>query len=182
MYRRKASVEKIIGSMIYLILMVYPSLCVWSPLLYGLLSSCVGVVVSQRFILADMDVLPFHLQRERGIMYGDEQIETTFPPTKFSGWMDCNRENPEARNLLYTEFPSRWVWDVKTKKWRRRRKGFRTGVIPNLPPAAGELYYLSLLLHVVRGPVCYQDLRTVYGIVYPTFAGACLALGLVHRI
>ena len=46
-------------------------------------------------------------------------------------------------------------------------------------PAAGERFYLRLLLTVVRGPTPFEHLRTVNGTVYPTFQAACVALSLL---
>ena len=47
-------------------------------------------------------------------------------------------------------------------------------------PIAGERYYLRLLLTSVRGPISFEDIRTVNGILYPTFREACVALHLVE--
>lgn len=37
-----------------------------------------------------------------------------------------------------------------------------------------------MLLSRVRGPTCYNDLRTHAGVVYNTYAETCSALGLLH--
>ena len=47
------------------------------------------------------------------------------------------------------------------------------------PPGSGEIYYLRLLLNFVRGPTCYKEIRTVDGVVYPTFRDACYTRGLL---
>ena len=47
-------------------------------------------------------------------------------------------------------------------------------------PFNGERDYLRLLLTVVRGPRSFEDLRTVDGVQYPTFKGACIALRLLE--
>ena len=49
-----------------------------------------------------------------------------------------------------------------------------------IKPMAGEVFYLRLLLTVVKGPTSFEDLRTVPGHPepFPTFHGACLARGL----
>ena len=36
-----------------------------------------------------------------------------------------------------------------------------------------------MLLNKVKGPTCYEDIRTVNGILYPTFKEACYVLGLL---
>ena len=45
-------------------------------------------------------------------------------------------------------------------------------------PFQGERYYLRLGLSVVRGGTSFENLRTVDGMVYPTFKGACIAFRL----
>ncbi|KAL4337234.1 hypothetical protein AHAS_Ahas12G0089800 [Arachis hypogaea] len=48
-----------------------------------------------------------------------------------------------------------------------------------VPPRFGKVYYLKLLLNFAKGPTCYEDIRTVDGILYPTFRDACYARGLL---
>ena len=45
----------------------------------------------------------------------------------------------------------------------------------------GERYYLRLLFTVVRGATSFENLRTVDGIVFPTFKEACISLGLLEN-
>ena len=47
-------------------------------------------------------------------------------------------------------------------------------------PFAGERYYLRLLLTVIRGAQSFQHLRTVDGILHPTFQATCVARGLLE--
>lgn len=47
-------------------------------------------------------------------------------------------------------------------------------------PNNTECYHLRLLLHEVRGPTSYSALKTVNGILHPTFQSACKALGLLE--
>ena len=46
-------------------------------------------------------------------------------------------------------------------------------------PAAGELYFLRLLLNHIKGSISFADLRNVHGVVHPTFQLACKAHGLL---
>ena len=48
------------------------------------------------------------------------------------------------------------------------------------PPAAGERYYLRLLLTRVPGPMSFEDLRTVDGVQLPDFKASCLARGFLE--
>ena len=43
----------------------------------------------------------------------------------------------------------------------------------------GERYYLRILLQIVRGAICYEDLSSVNGALHSTFKEACLARGLL---
>uniref|UniRef100_A0A804NH05 Uncharacterized protein n=1 Tax=Zea mays TaxID=4577 RepID=A0A804NH05_MAIZE len=47
-------------------------------------------------------------------------------------------------------------------------------------PTAGELYYLRMLLMIVKGSTSYADIRTFNGQVYDTFCDACEARGLLE--
>ena len=46
---------------------------------------------------------------------------------------------------------------------------------PNNP----ECFFLRILLHNVRGPTSFENLRSVNDIVYETYREACLQLGLL---
>jgi hypothetical protein len=48
-------------------------------------------------------------------------------------------------------------------------------------PAAGEQYYLRILLNIVCGATSFENLRTINGIIYPSFKEACIALGLLQN-
>ncbi|XP_074355096.1 uncharacterized protein LOC141693803 [Apium graveolens] len=47
-------------------------------------------------------------------------------------------------------------------------------------PASGECFYLQLLLNIVVGPKNYEDIRTVDGIVYPTYKETCFHRGFLE--
>jgi hypothetical protein len=49
-----------------------------------------------------------------------------------------------------------------------------------VPPKAGERFYLRTLLTKIRGATSFQALRTVDGIVLPTYREACLRHGLLQ--
>lgn len=42
-----------------------------------------------------------------------------------------------------------------------------------------ECFYFSLLLHTIRGPMCFKDLKTVNGYICKTYRDACQLLGLL---
>lgn len=70
-------------------------------------------------------------------------------------FFEYNTTHDDARDLLYTDFPAHFVWDLKTRTWKKRQRGRdhrRIGRMYHCSPISGERYYLRLLLTVVRGP------------------------------
>ena len=67
-----------------------------------------------------------------------------------------------------------------SKKWKPRQQRTQVGRIISAYPAEGERYYLRVLLIHVRGPTSYEYLKTVEGIVYPTFREAAEKRGLIE--
>lgn len=100
--------------------------------------------------------------------------------TMFTEWMRMNSEDMEAQQLTYSEFPTKYVWNNTKKLWTRRKSGRCVGRIYYVPPTTGEKYYLRMLLNIVRGSRSYEDIRTVNGVLYPTYKEACYALGLLE--
>ena len=58
----------------------------------------------------------------------------------------------EARELTYSNFPSKWVWHKKDKEWRLRKFGRSIGWIYYAHPGSGERFYMRMLLNVIKGP------------------------------
>jgi len=54
------------------------------------------------------------------------------------------------------------------------------GRVYTISPHQGECFYLHLLLHNVKGPQSFSDLRTVDGDLCSSFHEACLKLGLLE--
>ena len=54
------------------------------------------------------------------------------------------------------------------------------GRVYTVHPSKSELFHLRLLLHVVKGPTDFQNLKTVDGILHDSFRDACNALGLLE--
>lgn len=96
-----------------------------------------------------------------------------------------------AKTLLYPEVPSYYVW--KNNNFERRKQGTNVPGWPNIKkdnalgrvytihPNNRECFYLRMLLHVIKGPTSFEDLRTVDNIEHQTFQAACLALGLLEN-
>ncbi|CAL5194116.1 unnamed protein product [Lathyrus oleraceus] len=85
----------------------------------------------------------------------------------------------EARQLTYSEFPTKYVWNNKDKIWTRRRNRKCFGRIYYVPPTTREKYYLRMLLNIFRGCCSYNEIRIVNGVLYNTYKEACYELGLL---
>ncbi|KAM0859110.1 hypothetical protein ACQ4PT_047400 [Festuca glaucescens] len=103
--------------------------------------------------------------------------------TMLTEWFTANRLYSDARQLTYLEFPSAWTWVSVRKVWAKRKRklkfGPKVGRIYHVHPSTGELFFLRMLLTVVRGAFSFEDVRTYGGRVYDTFKEACRARGLV---
>lgn len=45
-------------------------------------------------------------------------------------------------------------------------------------PASDEKFYRRMLLNIIKGPTCYEDIHTINDVIYPTFKNAYHALSL----
>ncbi|PIN09959.1 DNA helicase PIF1/RRM3 [Handroanthus impetiginosus] len=114
--------------------------------------------------------LSFHLLDEQHIIFedsdhlGDVMNRKGIEKTMFTKWMQMNKDDPSAKELTYADFPTKWVWHAKDKKWKKRKS---------------EHFYLRMLLNIVKGPECHDDIKTVNGVLYSTYKEACNALGLL---
>ncbi|XP_056694876.1 uncharacterized protein [Spinacia oleracea] len=127
--------------------------------------------------------LTFHLPGEQNVVFKDDDYidavlnKPNVEKSQFLAWMEFNKTSAKARKLTYVEFPTQFVW--KDGKWQDRQLSFSIGRIYHVPPGCGEKYYLRILLNHVKGPTCYEDIRTVNSVVYPSFKEACYARGLL---
>lgn len=134
---------------------------------------------------SSVERLQYHLLAEQFVVFNDhEDIQKLLDhrdlkDTKFTKWFDANKRNAEARELIYVEFPSKWVWNREIKVWTYRIQRPSIGRLTYAHPNSGERYFLRMLLNIVRGATSYEDIRTVNGIVHPSFKAVCLARGLL---
>ncbi|GFU99553.1 ATP-dependent DNA helicase PIF1 [Trichonephila clavipes] len=94
-----------------------------------------------------------------------------------------------ADNVL----PKFYTWNASTKKFQRRKQGKAVeghtnlyssdalGRLYTVHPNNTECFYLRLLLINIRGPISFQDLRTVNGQLYATYRQACQGLNLLEN-
>ena len=130
--------------------------------------------------------MPFHLQGENTIVFQEERCPESIlnrpdiVKTKFMEWFEANKEYEDARELTYSNFPTRWVWDATCKRWTRRKKGKSVGRIYFAHPVSGERFYMRMLLNFVKGSTSFESIRTINGVRYDTYKEACYALGLLE--
>ncbi|KAK2440738.1 hypothetical protein QL285_012114 [Trifolium repens] len=130
--------------------------------------------------------LILHLDNEQTVYYEDdvdiESVvdETLQKDTMFLAWFEANKKYIEGRNLTYSEYPTKFVYSKKDRKWTPRQKGQSIGRLAYIPPGIGELFYMRILLTVQRGCQGYDCIYTVEGYRHHSFKDACYALGLLQ--
>ncbi|XP_068328108.1 uncharacterized protein [Pyrus communis] len=126
-----------------------------------------------------------HLPSDQNVVFKDNDSlnyvvnQPDLQNTMLTKWFEMNTQDPNARQLSYVEFPSKYVWNSENKEWTRRKNGKSLGRVAYVHPVAGELYYLRLLLNYQKSGFCFDDLRTIRGVLQPTFQAACNSLGLL---
>lgn len=113
------------------------------------------------------------------------------PNTTLTAFFKLCRTDQFAQTLLYHEVPKYYTFNA-AKEFRRRKKGKAVpghpdilssdalGRVYTVHPNNAECYYLRLLLHTVRGPTSFEHIRTIDGVVHPTYREACQVLGLLE--
>ena len=140
--------------------------------------------------------LSVHLENGQRVYFDESTAHTIAnspaPRTTLTEFFALCNTDDFASTLLYVQVPEYYTWNKSSKKWCRRKRGVAVeeefgvyaseciGRVYTVNPKATECYFLRMLLHEVRGPTSFQFLRTVNGIVHPTYREACLALGLVE--
>ena len=129
--------------------------------------------------------LSCHLESEQSVVMEEgEEMKALLagePETTLTAFFKMNCENPEARNLIYPDFPNKYTWNASQKKWVKRKFGYAIGRIPTVPfnVKTMDLYCLRVLLHHIPGPTSFEDLRTINGNIFPSFHAACIEHGLM---
>ena len=133
-----------------------------------------------------VECLPIHLPGEHHVIFDPKNPELALQraeTTKLTAYFRTNDEVPEARSILYCDFPQHFTW--QKNRWQRRVRKTRgtpetIGRIYSVHPSQGETFYLRLLLHHQTGATSFETLRTINGRLCETFKEACLALNLLE--
>ena len=129
--------------------------------------------------------LPVHEENKHTIFFRQDDIpeeilaNPAINKTQLTEWFMANQQYPDASNYIYSDFPQKFVWNPKQKKWTVRKQDFAIGRMSYVHPTAGERFYLRLLLTIVKGAKSWKDLRIYNGVEYPTYKATCLAYGLL---
>ena len=130
--------------------------------------------------------MPVHLPNENFITFSarakmDRLVSTEFlKRTMLTQWFVCNELFPEARALTYPEFPSKWIWDQRDRRWTKRKQQHgKIGRLHYVHPSAGDRYYLRMLLLTVKGATSYEHLKFHNRTYHRTFKEACMSRGLL---
>ena len=100
-------------------------------------------------------LMPIHLSHEQNVYWEEgmeqEVVENGPPDSMLTSFFKTNLEDPSASDLTYQDFPKRYVWNKKLKRWdlRQRNQAFPTiGRLKTVQPSGNrELFYLRMLLH-----------------------------------
>lgn len=137
--------------------------------------------------------LAVHLENGQRVYFNPSNLAdrvSSPPKTTLTSFFELCRFDDFAKTLLYCEVPAYYVWN--NNKFERRKRGANVdgwpgvkkehalGRVYTVHPNNTECYHLRLLLHEVRGPTSFESLRTINGVVQPTFKSACKALGLLE--
>lgn len=139
--------------------------------------------------------LSVHLENGERIYFRKNNLHdlvSSPPKTTLTAFFELCSEDNFARTLLYVEVPKYYIWNASKKTWKRRVKGTPVenwpgvkssdvlGRVYNVHMRNMECYCLRLLLHHVRGPTCFKDLRRHNGQDLLTFRETCEVKGLLE--
>lgn len=140
--------------------------------------------------------LAVHLENGQRVYFTTANVHARVaapPATTLTAFFKLCTDDMFAQTLLYSEVPKYFTWNASKKEFQRRKQGkavpghanlYSTDALGRLytvHPNNAECYYLRLLLINVRGPTCFEHLRTVNGQQCATYREACQELNLLEN-
>ncbi|KIH66755.1 hypothetical protein ANCDUO_02915 [Ancylostoma duodenale] len=139
--------------------------------------------------------LSVHLENGQQVYFTADNAEERAanpPNTTLTAFFLICQQDAFARTLLCPEVPKYYTWNASRKVFCKRKQGAAVpgsdvrasdalGRVYTVHPNNDECYYLRLLLHTVRGPTSFTDLKTVDGEVCETYREACQRRGLLEN-
>ncbi|KAF0748275.1 hypothetical protein AaE_007399, partial [Aphanomyces astaci] len=129
-----------------------------------------------------VEVLPIHLPGKQAVHWREEEallsVGTRGAQTKLTQFFELCKRSDTPCNLKYMDVVDYFVWNVPKRNWTKRKLMTDTiGRIHAVSPKDKARFCLRLLLIYKASPTSFMDLRTVNGVVYPTYEDACVELG-----
>nr|KAJ0200517.1 hypothetical protein LSAT_V11C600318980 [Lactuca sativa] len=118
--------------------------------------------------------LSFHLEHKQPVVFQQNQhvnqvvSKLTVAASQFLAWMECNKHDEDAQN-----------YQMLNSQLNIKTKSKALGRLNHVSPKSGDIYYLGILLNKIKGPTCYEDIRTINGTVHESYKDDCYALGLL---
>jgi hypothetical protein len=128
----------------------------------------------------------YHLEGQNSVYFQDYEnlddvlLKPSVTESMFTSWFEANKIYPQGRDLTYGQFVSKFVYRKKVRKWKPRKRGYTIGRLIWVPPSTGELYYFRMMLTVIKGATCYDDLRKIGETQYFSYRDACFAMGFLE--
>ncbi|GBN53634.1 hypothetical protein AVEN_40472-1 [Araneus ventricosus] len=120
-----------------------------------------------------------HLENGQRIYFSKDNLQcrlTNPPNTALTGFFQLCKNDNFVKTLLYRNVPKFYTWDKSKIVFNRLkqcaiveghdgiRSGDALGRVYTVHSRNTECYYLRQLLHKIKGPTRFKDLRTVNGI------------------
>eukprot|EP00956_Cyclotella_meneghiniana_P038178 scaffold149794_cov40-Cyclotella_meneghiniana.AAC.3 len=128
--------------------------------------------------------MPIHLPNQQVVVFSPDQrsAETALERNKrtmLTSYFEVMERSQQDRDLKYEEIQERYSWHAESRLWTDRQRHTGTlGRMISVSPNHGDLFYLRLLLKNKAGATSFDDLKTVNGVTFSDFKGACIELGL----
>ncbi|KAK9049501.1 hypothetical protein SSX86_031532 [Deinandra increscens subsp. villosa] len=134
-----------------------------------------------------VQALQVHLQGQQNITFKGQNIleqvigNPISSKTTLTEWLQNNNKDPTGLHLRYVDYLSEYRWVTHGKFWLRRtsKKKPSIGRLVYIHPRSGELFFMRMLLNHQTGCCSFEDIKTVNGIIMPTYRAACEKLGLI---
>ena len=103
--------------------------------------------------------------------------------TELTEFFNLNKNLSPEEWLWYVDLPTKYTWNKQKKEWKKHvNKSETIGRVDNVHPAAGDSFYLRMLLNSdhCKGKQGFQDLKTVHTEICTTYKEACEKLGMLQ--
>ena len=131
-------------------------------------------------------VLRVHQEEEQQVVFeeGNEDLVIENQRlTELTQFFEHNKNIGPEEWLRYVDMPKKYTWNKQRKTWKKRvNKSDTIGRVDNVHPAAGDSFYLRMLLNsdFCKGKQGFEDLRTVDTDICATYKEACEKLGMLQ--